>query len=481
MSSAGRAGTCCSSATSPTATSRIRPPPSRCCTRRLRGRHQLRPDAPPRSPRSPSITPSTAAGSPYYLASALYAWAYLFPDDPKAAPDRFDPRVASACDLYNRGLTQGSEAGRPSRPGGGTYALPFGTLEVSVDPAHAPVERPSAHRLLPVAELVVEGLPHVLSLAGIGAPLAARVKPDRSATPDILARRARVPVTAVLRPRTSRELSREAPCTARLELIPATATQTVKVGGADVPLEAEPTATIALTLAETPVWDARTAGFLRARRRSRSERGSSRRARTSPGSSRWSSSTARARASGAGRSSTTSSTTTRASTRATSSGSSRTRPATRSSTPRRCCATRSSTPSRSLDPEGTDPALRRMVVIGHSQGGLLTKTMVVDSGDALLGEREQRSRSTSSTLERRDARAPAARRLLPPAAVRAARRVRRDAAPWQLRRGELARTPGRAPRQRPLRSRGSSTDFATLNSDALAVRGLRARRRRSTT
>ena len=33
-----------------------------------------------------------------------------------------------------------------------------------------------------------------------------------------------------------------------------------------------------------------------------------------------------------------------------------------------------------LDPEGKDPALRQMVVIGHSQGGLLTKRMVVNSG-----------------------------------------------------------------------------------------------------
>ena len=33
-----------------------------------------------------------------------------------------------------------------------------------------------------------------------------------------------------------------------------------------------------------------------------------------------------------------------------------------------------------LDPRGTDPALRRMVLIGHSQGGLLAKLAVVDSG-----------------------------------------------------------------------------------------------------
>jgi pimeloyl-ACP methyl ester carboxylesterase len=33
-----------------------------------------------------------------------------------------------------------------------------------------------------------------------------------------------------------------------------------------------------------------------------------------------------------------------------------------------------------LDPEGKDPALRKMVVIGHSQGGMLTKLTAVDSG-----------------------------------------------------------------------------------------------------
>jgi pimeloyl-ACP methyl ester carboxylesterase len=34
-----------------------------------------------------------------------------------------------------------------------------------------------------------------------------------------------------------------------------------------------------------------------------------------------------------------------------------------------------------MDPEGKDPALNKMVVIGHSQGGLLTKFTVIDSGN----------------------------------------------------------------------------------------------------
>src|SRR5206468_6045857 len=36
-----------------------------------------------------------------------------------------------------------------------------------------------------------------------------------------------------------------------------------------------------------------------------------------------------------------------------------------------------------LDPDGTDPGLKQMVVIGHSQGGLLTKMTVIDSGTHL--------------------------------------------------------------------------------------------------
>src|SRR5206468_6623310 len=35
-------------------------------------------------------------GKPYYLAAALYEWAYLFPDDPSKRPDRLDPSTPLA-------------------------------------------------------------------------------------------------------------------------------------------------------------------------------------------------------------------------------------------------------------------------------------------------------------------------------------------------------------------------------------------------
>ena len=38
----------------------------------------------------------------YYLASAAYAYAFLFPTNPSEAPGEYDPRLRLAVDLYNR-------------------------------------------------------------------------------------------------------------------------------------------------------------------------------------------------------------------------------------------------------------------------------------------------------------------------------------------------------------------------------------------
>ena len=38
---------------------------------------------------------------------------------------------------------------------------------------------------------------------------------------------------------------------------------------------------------------------------------------------------------------------------------------------------------RKLDPDGTDTALDRMVIVGHSMGGLLSKMMATEAGDRL--------------------------------------------------------------------------------------------------
>jgi hypothetical protein len=75
---------------------------------------------------------------PHYLAAAVYAYAFLIPRRAEDAPRAIDPRVRIAADLYNRAITQAFKG-----PAGtvelapGRYLLPFGVVDVTMDPASA--------------------------------------------------------------------------------------------------------------------------------------------------------------------------------------------------------------------------------------------------------------------------------------------------------------------------------------------------------
>ena len=50
----------------------------------------------------------------YFLASAVYAWALLFPGDATSGQlQRSDPRVRLAYDLYNQGCRPGADRASP--------------------------------------------------------------------------------------------------------------------------------------------------------------------------------------------------------------------------------------------------------------------------------------------------------------------------------------------------------------------------------
>jgi pimeloyl-ACP methyl ester carboxylesterase len=320
-------------------------------------------------------------GRPYFLLSAVYAWAYLFPDDLKDLPSRFSPRVRMACDLYNRGLTEALKNGKDVEIKSGTYATPFGTLEVSVD---ANALRWGQHELVnfvPVAELQVEGFPTYYRWTGIGAPLAAGVKAVPGSTDvDLLARRVRVPVTVLARFSDLDAQLRAGHVRATLEIYPGYGDRTVTIAGREVPLEAEPTAAMALTLSETDIWSRELSGFLRSGLIDKKTRLVSTRPYepglipvvfvhgTASSAARWaqmfneldndprihkhfqfwffSYETGN--------------------------------PIAYSAMLLRDALTGA---VATLDPEGRDEALHHMVLIGHSQGGLLTKAAVVESGD----------------------------------------------------------------------------------------------------
>lgn len=203
---------------------------------------------------------------PYFFATALYAFAYLFPDDPSDAPDPLDPRLRMACELYNRAITRGFE--KPEGFGldlrAGTYELPFGELAVELDESSLRWRDRQFVAFEPVAELEVRGLRSRYRQAGIGAPLAAKTAPldPSKGFEDFVGPRMKVPVTAFLRIEHPRAQLAAAQLRATLELHVALESGSVEVEGRREPLEVEPTAALASTLAEASPWQREVWGFL---------------------------------------------------------------------------------------------------------------------------------------------------------------------------------------------------------------------------
>jgi len=344
---------------------------------------------------------------PYYLATALYAWAYLFPEDPAEAPSPFDPRFRLAADLYNRGLTSALETGETRQVAlkGGTLDLPFGQLDVAFDPSQLVWQGRRMTGFAPVAEFRVFGLQAHYRESGLGAPMAASLTPLASETQpkDLLRAELTLPVTVLLRSPRSRTALAWPPLASTLEVHVPDATDAVEIAGRRVPLETEPTAVLAYALADSPIWQQELSRFFEALPFAGGEPSElyatvpHRRGRipvvfvhgTASSFGRWAEMYNRLAADARLRG------------RyefwffSYDSGNQIGWSAMllRESLERAV---------RLLDPEGTDPGLRRMVVIGHSQGGLLTK-MTASTAGRSSGTWPSSVRSRRSTYRSRRA------------------------------------------------------------------------------
>jgi hypothetical protein len=345
----------------------------------------------------------------YFLASAVYAWALLFPGDATGVPlPRSDPRVRLAYDLYNQAVAQGLTAprdeggtsrGAPTAPREGrgevrlepgARPLPFGTLQVTLEESGLSWGGYRLDQFVSTTTLEVRGLRNRYHSPGLGAPLAARLAPGTAAAhtrgAERLGARTRVAVTALLRLDDARARLASGQVRGHLELYAADQTTTVTVDGQAQPLEFDTTAALAATLEGSPLYASEIAALLRggtiARQlpRDRAQDGLFLLHPYRPGEipvvlvhgtasspARWAELVNELN------------------------GDPRIRerfqiwvflydtgnPIGYSAGRLRAALTAA---VQDLDPEGTDPALRRMVVIGHSQGGLLTKLTAVDSG-----------------------------------------------------------------------------------------------------
>jgi pimeloyl-ACP methyl ester carboxylesterase len=208
-----------------------------------------------------------SADRPHFLAAAIYAYALLIPE-PGMRLNPLDPRMRLAADIYNRGITRGLSTpdGEEVLLNPRALPLPFGELVLTADPAGYFWSGYRFKRFIPVGEYVVRGLSNRYRQAGVGAPLAAELEPVDFGPVAEAARkrippRTRVPLTAFLRIETPRRGIVDGTVQGKLELYAADQTSTVVVEGRDVPLELEPTAALAYQLEGAPIWDFEIAGF----------------------------------------------------------------------------------------------------------------------------------------------------------------------------------------------------------------------------
>ncbi|MGH7785879.1 MAG: esterase/lipase family protein [Candidatus Binatia bacterium] len=206
-------------------------------------------------------------GRPHYLAAALYAYAYLFPGGADAGGALFDPRTQSAVDLYGRALTEAFRSADADLVdvAGGSYALPFGQIVVSFDEQQLLWGNRQLVKFTPAADVEVIGFRNRYRQPGIGAPLAAASRPlAPTTTPQafIVGPNVRVPVTMLLRiPDPTRQILGDQ-LTGDLELFAATAQHATTIDGRAVPLAQEPTAALALALNDAQPWKTELGRFL---------------------------------------------------------------------------------------------------------------------------------------------------------------------------------------------------------------------------
>jgi hypothetical protein len=200
----------------------------------------------------------------YYLAAAVYAYSFMLPGQHGTPPRGIDPRFRWAADIYNQALTRAAMVEDKPVPRGGTFKLPFGEIDVEFKDSDLIWAGYRLKDFVPAVDIEVRGLRNRYRVPGIGAPLAASLEPLSEIASKEHARippRLKVPVTAFLRLNDPRGALASGKLTGKLEFYTPDSARTLKIAGVDVPIEYETTTALALTLEGAPIWDFEIAGF----------------------------------------------------------------------------------------------------------------------------------------------------------------------------------------------------------------------------
>ena len=202
-------------------------------------------------------------GRSWFLASAVYAFAYLFPEQGAPLPDPFDPTLRQAASLYERGLTAAFvTADGTLGLHSGRYTLPFGILDLVLDQGSLRWGDAELTDFAPAGNLRVRGIQNIHRLPGLGAPVAAGIRTFPGTRGFQVTRHVRVPATVLMVVPDARAAIVSGIVHGVLLVHTFFDSRTVTIDGLTVPLEYRLTASLALALQESNVWAREYRGFL---------------------------------------------------------------------------------------------------------------------------------------------------------------------------------------------------------------------------
>lgn len=199
----------------------------------------------------------------YYLGAAVYAYWFIFGDTNTvhSAAEAFDRRFRAACDIYNYGLGLGLMERRETNGvvilDGAKRRLPVGEIEFGFSREKFPFPPEAIDKFLLADNFRVRGFSVRNRNAGIGTPLIGVGKLNES-----LRLQRSAPATIFLRLQGSLNDLASGQTTATLELHSTYSEPSVTVGKLTVPLEADLTAPRAYVLNQSFAWKAERLQFL---------------------------------------------------------------------------------------------------------------------------------------------------------------------------------------------------------------------------
>ncbi|MFT8808872.1 lipase family alpha/beta hydrolase [Gluconobacter sp.] len=193
-----------------------------------------------------------------FLAAALYAYAYINPTGTAdERPSPYDTHLRQACDLYMFGLTEA--LGTPVNAVSQQWHLSSGQVAISVDPAQLHWHGHEVTDIRPVARLAVRGFENIYRQPGLGEPVGALPRLTTQENQSFqIANSLRVPMNLMLIMSSPRQQILSDHVSARLQLTPINE----NIAGQQAPLQFDQTTTLAESLNDAMDWSVEYRGFL---------------------------------------------------------------------------------------------------------------------------------------------------------------------------------------------------------------------------